>query len=179
MGRLSLAWKILTSGVVAAKVSALLSESAAGKLPAPQAASPSPPPAPIPKKPVRNDAVTLLATLQREARLIDFLKEPIDGYTDAQIGAAVRDIHRDSAAVLERQFAIRPVSEAAEGATIPVPTPVDPAKTKVVGPGAAAAEGKAGKLVHNGWQATKCELPTWTGSDTAAPVIAPAELEVT
>src|SRR5438034_935106 len=47
-----------------------------------------------PQRPQRNDALTLLATLQREARLIDFLKESIGEYSDAQIGAAVRDIHR-------------------------------------------------------------------------------------
>src|SRR5207253_6846543 len=36
-------------------------------------------------------AVQLLAILQREGRLLDFLQEDVDGYADAQIGAAVRD----------------------------------------------------------------------------------------
>src|SRR5262245_48893552 len=36
----------------------------------------------------------VLAVLQRDGRLIDFLEEDIDAYPDAQIGAAVRDIHR-------------------------------------------------------------------------------------
>src|SRR5262245_5919116 len=57
----------------------------------------------------RSDALTLLATLQREARLIDFLMEDLASYDDAQIGAAVRDVHRDCAAVLERIFALRPL----------------------------------------------------------------------
>jgi hypothetical protein len=35
-----------------------------------------------------------------------------------------------------------------------------------------------GKLVHPGWEATKCELPTWTGSKDSARVIAPAEVEI-
>ena len=36
----------------------------------------------------------VLAVLQRDGRLVDFLEEDIDAYADAQIGAAVRDIHR-------------------------------------------------------------------------------------
>src|SRR5260370_10209281 len=36
----------------------------------------------------------VLAVLQRDGRLIDFLAEDIDSYSDAQIGPAVRDIHR-------------------------------------------------------------------------------------
>src|SRR5689334_6738761 len=39
-------------------------------------------------------ALQLLSLLQREGRLVDFLAEPIDGFSDAQIGAAVRDVHR-------------------------------------------------------------------------------------
>ena len=64
------------------------------------------PPAPAPKKPpaskpaVRSEAITLLAALQREARFVDFIQEPLTGYSDAQIGAAARDVHRDCGAVL-------------------------------------------------------------------------------
>ena len=39
----------------------------------------------------------VLAVLQRDGRLVDFLEEEIDGYSDAQVGAAVRDIHRSAA----------------------------------------------------------------------------------
>ena len=51
----------------------------------------------------------MLATLQREARFVDFVKESLEGYADAQIGAVARDVHRDCGAVLERLFALRPV----------------------------------------------------------------------
>ena len=60
-----------------------------------------------PPKPARSEAVTLLAALQREARFVDFIKEPLDGYSDAQIGAAARDVHRDCGKVLDRLLAIR------------------------------------------------------------------------
>src|SRR5207302_2940697 len=53
------------------------------------------------KAPTRGEALTLLAVLQREARFVDFIKEPIAAYTDAQIGAAVRSVHKDCAAALE------------------------------------------------------------------------------
>ena len=42
----------------------------------------------------RSEAVTLLATLQREARFIDFVMEPLASYSDAQIVAVARDVHR-------------------------------------------------------------------------------------
>jgi hypothetical protein len=35
-----------------------------------------------------------------------------------------------------------------------------------------------GILMHHGWQAMQCELPTWSGQEESAYVIAPAEVEV-
>ena len=31
---------------------------------------------------------------------------------------------------------------------------------------------------HHGWEAAKCEVPTWSGGKEAALVVAPAEVEV-
>src|SRR5689334_12156097 len=74
-------------------------------LPAPPAAPavpPAPPPSALPPAPpVPDGAVELLALLQREGRFVDFLEEAIDGYADAQIGAAARDIHRGCRRILE------------------------------------------------------------------------------
>ena len=45
--------------------------------PAAQAiAAPTESPVPLAKTPTRSDALTLLSVLQREARLVDFLKDP-------------------------------------------------------------------------------------------------------
>ena len=174
MGRLSLAWQILTDGTLAARVTEMLRTPAlTARPPATAPAEPAKPAAP--SRPLRNDAVTLLATLQREGRLIDFLKEPIDSYSDAQIGAAVRDIHRDCAAVLERQFALRPVLAQPEGSAVPL-SPADGGRIRVTGRGAESAP-TTGTLVHPGWQATRCELPVWTGDAASAPIVAPAEVE--
>lgn len=152
-----------------------------GELPAPAAQQPVQPPAPQkppePKRPQRSEALTLLAALQREARLVDFLMEPIAAYDDAQIGAAVRDIHRDSAALLERMFGVRPLENMAEGAAIEVPAGFDAARYSLTG-AVSGPPPHRGVLAHHGWQATRCELPSWTGSDAAALVVAPAVVEL-
>src|SRR5215510_6537699 len=51
-------------------------------------------PAPSPVAPESSDrAVQMLAILQRDGRLIDFITEDIAPYKDAQVGAAARDVH--------------------------------------------------------------------------------------
>ena len=146
----------------------------------PQAASapepqPAPPPKPEPKRPAGEDALVLLAALQREARLIDFLKEDLTGYDDAQVGAAVRDVHRDAAAVLDRLFAPGPAVDAEEGSRVD-PATLPSGRVKTTG----SVGGGAGTLVHPGWAATKVDLPARTGppDEAAARVLAPAEVEV-
>jgi hypothetical protein len=116
-----------------------------------------------------------LAALQREGRLVDFLLEPITDYADAQVGAAVRDIHRDCGKVLERMFAIRPLVDAAEGSSLEVAGESD--EYRLVGKVGGTPPFR-GTLVHPGWKATKCEIPAWTGSGSAARVVAPAEVEM-
>ena len=128
-------------------------------------------------EPRRSDALSLLAVLQREARFVDFVMEPITGYSDAQIGAAVRDVHRGCAAALQRAFAVQPLRTETEGAAVQVPTGFDPAQFKLTG-NVTGQPPFRGTLAHHGWKATKCELPAWTGSEAAAQIIAPAEVEL-
>ena len=127
--------------------------------------------------PTRSDALTLLATLQREARLIDFLMEDLSGYDDAHIGAAARDVHRACAAALERMFALRPLRYQEEGAHVGILAGYDPAQVMLTG-NVTGQPPLRGTLVHHGWQATRCELPAWSGQEESARVIAPAEIEV-
>lgn len=129
------------------------------------------------RAPRRNDAITLLAALQREARFVDFIQEPIAAYSDAQIGAAVRDIHQNCGKLIERIFALQPIESGAEGAEIEVPSGVDAARIRLVG-NVTGQPPFSGKLVHHGWQATCCELPEWTGSDRSHLVVMPAEVEL-
>jgi hypothetical protein len=119
----------------------------------------------------------LLEALQREARLIDFFQESLAGYEDAQIGAVVRDLHRQCAATLERMFALKPIEEEPEGAETEVPAGFDPGRVHLSG-NLSGPPPFLGKLCHHGWEATRCDLPEWNGSERSLLVVAPAEIEV-
>jgi len=118
----------------------------------------------------------LLCYLQQSSRLIDFLKEDITPFSDAQVGAAVRKIHQDCAQAVEELVTIRPLKDEQEGSTIQVPKGYNPSEVKVVG----KVKGEApftGVLVHRGWKAQKRSLPKKTGEQTLD-VICPAEVEI-
>lgn len=122
----------------------------------------------------RNDALTLVSTLQREARFLDLVQEPLDEYTDAQVGAAARDVLRDSAKTLNRLFAIEKLVAIPEGERVEIPKDASAAHWRVIGSNPSAARGT---LVHAGWKATHCNLPQWIGQPQDALVFAPAEVE--
>jgi hypothetical protein len=139
-----------------------------------QPAAEAKPTAPTPK---RSEAVTLLAALQREARLVDLIKEDLAAYSDEQVGAAARNVLRDAAAALDRFFGLRRVLDQAEGEPIDVPAGYDPGRYQLAG-NAAGSPPYRGTLAHAGWQATAVNLPTWSGSKEASLIVAPAEVEV-
>jgi hypothetical protein len=170
-------FRVLMDARLAEQVAGLLHGENALAKPTAAVEAPRPQPKPAPAKRSRNDALSLLAALQREGRLIDFLQEPIAAYGDAQIGAAVRDVHRQCHGVLDRMFGLRPALDAAEGAAVSVPAGPDAARYKLVG-NVAGEPPFQGKLCHHGWEATRCELPEWTGGERAAMIVAPAEVEI-
>jgi hypothetical protein len=129
------------------------------------------------KPPGRSEAITLLATLQREARFVDIVKEPLAGYTDAQIGAAARNVLRECGNVLDRLFALEPLVAQQEGSELEAPAGFDPGRFRLTG-SVQGAPPFRGRLVHHGWVATRCELPQWSGSSESARVIAPVQIEV-
>src|SRR5436189_100192 len=69
---------------------------------------------PKPPKP-SGEAVRVLALLQREGRLLDFLLEDVQAYTNDQIGAAVRDIHGNCQHALKEHIVLAPVIAKQEG----------------------------------------------------------------
>ena len=88
--------------------------------------APPPPPAtsvPVPSAShVREEgALVLLGLLQREGRLVDFLRESLDQHADAAIGAAVRDIHRGCKKVLDEHLRLEPVMPGQEDGPVVVP----------------------------------------------------------
>jgi Domain of unknown function (DUF2760) len=124
----------------------------------------------------RDGALALLALLQREGRLVDFLREPLDGFSDADIGAAARDVHRGCRKVLEQHLSLEPVMPDEEEAKVAVPKGFDPAEIRLIG----EAKGEPplrGTLRHHGWRVVDAKLPVLAdGVDRM--VIAPAEVEL-
>jgi len=124
----------------------------------------------------QSEAIVLLAALQREARLIDFLKENLDSYDDAQVGAAARSVHDQCATVLERFFDIQPLRIENEQSILEISVP-EIASVQLTG-NISGNPPYRGQLTHHGWKATKCELPKWSGTEQSAFVLAPAEIEI-
>jgi hypothetical protein len=120
-------------------------------------------------------AVQLLAVLQRDARLIDFLMEDLSSYPDAQVGAAVREVHANARKALQQYVEIEPVLEGAEDQPVTLPS-VEPDEVKLVGRGAPAPPVR-GTLRHRGWRGGKVSLPALP-RESARRVIAPAEVEI-
>ena len=125
----------------------------------------------------RSDAVTLLSALQREARFVDLVEEPLDEYSDEQIGAAARDVLRDCQIVLVRMFALRPVIEEAEQSEVETPSKFSHGRIRIRGKVASDPPFR-GTLVHPGWEVSHCELPMWTGEAADESIVAPAEIQL-
>ena len=115
----------------------------------------------------------MLALLQRDARLVDFLMEDISPYTDAQVGAAIRDVQAQARESLTRYLRLVPVLDGVEGEFTPAAN-LGPAEVKFVGNVPPDGKAPGGLLRHKGWKAQTVDLPA------AAPgaMIAPAELEI-
>jgi hypothetical protein len=121
-------------------------------------------------------AVQLLAILQREGRLLDFLQEDVDAYSDAQIGAAVRDIHRGCKKALAEHMALEPVLREPENAQVRVDPGFDPSRIRLVG-NVVGEPPFTGALRHHGWRIAKVTLPS-PARGTDPSVVAPAEVEL-
>ena len=117
----------------------------------------------------------LLAILQRDSRLLDFLMEDIASYQDDQIGAAVRSLHDQARDSLARYLALQPVIDGVEGAYTRSAAG-DPAAVKFIG-NVPAGKPEGGILRHKGWRAAKVDLPALNPKQDAS-IIAPAEIEI-
>ena len=132
-------------------------------------------PAPPVHRPV-DAALQLLALLQQEGRLVDFLEEDLSAYADEQIGAAVRPIHEGCRAVLRDRLVLAPILPSAEGATVTVERGFDPAAVRITG-NVRGEPPYRGVLRHPGWRSAGLKLPAPTG-DQDPSILAPAEVEV-
>jgi hypothetical protein len=120
-------------------------------------------------------ALQILAILQRDSRLIDFIMEDVSAYSDEQIGAAVRSLHDQCRESLTRYLKLQPVIDGVEG-TFARPPAADPGVVKFVG-NVPAGTPDGGVLRHKGWRAARIELPPLNTKQDLT-IIAPAELEI-
>jgi hypothetical protein len=161
-GRLGLAWsafgKTARDAGFADKVHALLH-----------------PPPPQPPRP-NAEPVRFLGLLQREGRLIDFLTEDIAAYDDAQVGAAVREIHRKCRTALNEHLEMEPVLGQEEGTAVEIPAGFNPSRIRLTG-NVAGQPPFRGTLLHRGWRVKAIKLaPPPEGMDEF--VLQPAEVEL-
>lgn len=143
-------------------------------------AKPAPVAAPVevPKFKTSDGALQLLNILQRDSRLVDFLMEDIASYSDDQVGAAVRSLHTDCRAALNRHVELAPVVDGVEGTfhKLDAAKAPDANRVKLIGNVPANGRAAGGILRHRGWLATAVNLPPIGKQDVN--VIAPAEIEI-
>jgi hypothetical protein len=133
---------------------------------------------PEPPRPVKPSGAPLrmLALLQAESRLVDFLLEDIQGASDEQIGQAVREIHKKAQAALKQHAVIEPVLPGNEGDTATVPKGFDPSAVRVVG-NVTGEPPFSGAINHPGWRVKELKLATPPeGADEF--VLQPAEVQI-
>jgi hypothetical protein len=177
LNRIALAFKsffsLLFSGELSPDViTALNLSKRSAAVPVTKAAAPAAAP---PTVRTADGALQILAILQRDSRLIDFLQEDIAGYSDDQIGAAVREIHDQSRDAIARYVTLSPVIDGVEGTYAKAPAQ-DANLVKFVG-NVPAKPPAGGTLRHKGWRATKVDLPALPAKQDAT-IIAPAEIEI-
>jgi Domain of unknown function (DUF2760) len=179
-GRFWLSWlcgfRILFDGRFAARV-ALLRAGAAEPDSRPDLA-PNVAPAAAPTQPARSSpasgALQLLALLQREGRLIDFVEQEVTGFSDAEIAAAARVVHAGCRRALHAHARVVSVRSEAEGAPLTLEGAHD--DVKLVGNVAGSAPYR-GVLRHRGWRVEDLTLPTLIGGRDPS-LVAQAELEL-
>jgi len=132
-------------------------------------------PAPEPRQ-SSEGTVQMLAALQREGRLIDFLQEDLSAYEDGQIGAAVRSIHTGCREVLKEHMEIKPVFEEKEGSTVTIPAGFDTTAIRLTG-NVTGNPPFRGVLRHRGWKIERIMLPQLQ-EQKDHPILAPAEVEI-
>ena len=137
----------------------------------------APAPEPVILKEYTPDAaLQLLELLQKEARFIDFIKEDITSYNDADIGIAARVVHEGCNKVLNEHFTLAPIRSEQEGGKITLPQGFDASSVRLTGNIVGSAP-FTGTLIHKGWQATTIRLPKLTQGHNAN-IIAAAEVEL-
>ena len=137
---------------------------------------PAPVPVAVPAPASEAAALHVLALLQRDGRLIDFVSEDLTGFSDSEIGAAARTVHAGCRKVLSSYLELEPVFREQEGARVTVAAGFDPAAVRLTGNVVGAPPFK-GSLRHHGWRATRSSFPPLPPAHDPH-LLAPAEVEL-
>lgn len=166
--RLTIAWRLLFRGEFAQRVIRGLA--------ALEAAERQPDPAAVPPERLHASGLFLLAALQREGRLVDFLQQELAGFSDEEVGAAARVVHAGSRRTVQQYLTFAPVLKESEGATVSIPKGFDAQQIRLTG-NVTGEPPFRGQLKHHGWITTDIRMPQL--QDSLDPrVIAPAEVEL-
>jgi hypothetical protein len=175
-------WRVLFSARFAAAVLPASQAYDAGTLEAglapslPAARRPERAPEPLAPEREHASALGLLAMLQREGRLVDFLQEEVAAYSDAEVGAAARIVHEGCRKVVRQYLALQPVLPQSEGDSVTVPPGFDAQRIRLTG-NVAGQPPYAGSLKHHGWITTEVKFPSVSPALDPR-VVAPAEVEL-
>ena len=172
---------LLLWAVIYALGSLLIERAAPEPAPAtPQAPTVAPPQRPQPQEPslsVEAGAVQMLAILQRQGRLVDFLQEDLSTYDDAQIGAAVRNIHAGCRQTLAEHVKLEPIFAEAEGSTVVVQPGFDTRAVRLTGDVVGEPPFR-GELRHRGWRVVSIDLPKQVSGQSQQMIVAAAGVEL-
>ena len=118
----------------------------------------------------------MLALLQAESRLVDFLLEDIQSFSDQKIGESVREIHKKAQAALKQHAVIEQVLPGNDGDTTTVQKGFNPSAIRVVG-NVTGEPPFTGTINHAGWRVKELKLATPAeGADEF--VLQPAEVQL-
>lgn len=138
--------------------------------------APPPPPSERPAEDPAEGALQLLSLLQREGRVVDFFQEDLSAYDDAQVGAAVREIHAGCRRALQERLDLQPVLAGEDGTPVTIEAGFDPATIRITG-NVSGDPPFRGVLRHGGWQTVKVSWPAPARGRNPS-IIAPAEVEI-
>lgn len=175
-GRLQLAFRVLGDARLASRVLSII-DTPEPKI-EPRAVEPAKPAVAAPAAPevLHAPALALLATLQREGRLVDFLQEDVAGYSDADVGAAARVVHSGCRKALSQLLDLEPVIQRGDGEVVEVPRGFDAQRIRITG-NVSGQPPFRGTLRHHGWVVKSLRFPSMApGMD--ARIVAPAEVEL-
>jgi hypothetical protein len=121
-------------------------------------------------------AVQMLALLQRDGRLVDFLREDISAYPDVELGVAVRTIHETCRKALDHYVKLEPILNSPEDQPVTVQAGFDASAIKLIG-NVAGKPPLRGVLRHKGWRVKEVNLPPLL-QGVGRMVVTPAEVEL-